>query len=302
MKKMLFLLILLVCVELSWAQEPLTVNAGSDTNFCGSLELQNEFTPFHLNASVEGGTPPYEIEWTMLNPVFFDGQYWDEHHFLDSNSVLNPLVKTNMVLSNNVYHDAPVLKFALTATDSTGISVSDSVKVSSSYFTWSLSNLFKIIYQGDSAILFEPNIWGGIPPLKYHWEPSENMSDSTSITPTVLTLETVNYNVTITDAEGCSEVEFGSHNTIYVIPTGVDEPVVREGEDCIQVVERELLLKAGCEHSNEGFELNIFNISGAKVLRTDFERSIAISMLPSGAYVVRLSNSNHVYTKKIVLP
>lgn len=269
-----------------------TANAGLDTTICvtwntpGTLMLGG-------NPTASGGTAPYSYTWECnYNYVVGPNTYLlTASDFLSDTTIANP----DLILTKN----SPVT-FFLKVEDNLGQIYLDTVIVSFSIFGTNLSEYDYHILIGDSIEYnFDPNVWGGTPPLTYLWKPNHGLSDSTSynnfwVTPTIST----SYFVTVTDAVGCVVSGTPAFH-VYVGFVSLNE---LDSENLIiypNPTDRKILLK------NEGKnidQLQIFNQKGelVRIYNNINNLDIDISDLEIGSYTIILKYGENVITKKII--
>jgi len=176
----------------------LSVSLGSDTTFCShNLAVNSRDTAFiGSQLQILGGVPPYIYQWSCK--VHISNAIYQAKAFLNSDTVVNPYFKAYFLNQNWE-------KLTLTVTDSNEHTASDSIMVRFSSWGMSFEPCSIFTYQNDSCRLSALcGISGGIPPYKYSWSPSEDLSDSTVEEPWCYATQNRTYGVTIVDSCGCS--------------------------------------------------------------------------------------------------
>ncbi len=211
--------------------------------------------------------PPYSFEWNTL-----------------SNNL-------------NILQNIPSGTYELTVTDNLGNTLEEVFELNQPS---ELSNDINAIAEtslGNNGII-EITTMGGIAPYFYDWE------DFPNINANVLTnLTTGTYNVTITDANNCSQtesifVDFETNtNSINYIQNLSITPNPTSGLIFIDLE----------TNQSEEIQLNIFSALGKNVYKSDqvkqqhFQDRINVSNLASGVYFIQIQVGIHSIEKKVIL-
>jgi len=132
-----------------------------------------------IDIEITGGYPPYTVQWSHLDQY----SYWSTH--------TNPTSYNSLIPRN----------YTIIVSDQTGCIVSETITITepttlSSYLEGMVSN--SCWGTNDGAI--QINTEGGTPPYSYSWSNGANTEDITNITQGL-------YEVSITDANGCSYIQ-----------------------------------------------------------------------------------------------
>jgi hypothetical protein len=269
-----------------FAQQPLTVDAGSDKIIC-STQWGVDTTVIGGQPSAMGGIPPYTYSWHFKYPIPFSNTgitiYGSE--LLNDTTLSNPKI-VSPTWGNEL--DLPYM--VLTVSDSVGTIVSDSIHLIFSVFGYRLENYSTYLHQGDS-VLFSgiPDVAAGIEPLTYLWQPSHGLSDSTQASNFWMKPDyTISYYVIATDSVGCSDS--GDPNLVHitVFPVGIEDgqPNINlkiypnPATDFLQVE-----INNTAVSDNQHFTL--FDMLGKKVYSTQItsnRQQIDVSQLTRGNY------------------
>lgn len=200
MIKQFFLLkILLVLATSSTlkAQTPLTVDAGTDTNYC--IALNRDTILLGSNPTAHGGIKPYHYEWTVYSittgkEISILSEIGEDHES-------NPAIATLEFLHPAI-NDVFITK--VTVSDSAHSVISDSAFIGISCIKFKHLVLCGRIVHNDSVQLDLCNIDQGIAPFSYHWTPEKDISNPNIRNPMVKPDTTTAYFVMVTDSIGCS--------------------------------------------------------------------------------------------------
>ena len=158
----------------------LTADAGPDRSICAG---QNNCITIGGTPSVLGGTAPYAVRWSPAT------------NFCNATNIPNPQV--NPVNTTN---------YTILVTDAKGCISRDTVSIYANPAVTAVVRPDTSVCAGATAILGgSPTTGsGGTPPYFYSWSPTIGISSSTTSNPTLSTLVTTTYCVTVTDTVGCS--------------------------------------------------------------------------------------------------
>ncbi len=155
------------------AQEPLKINAGNDLNICyGSFA--------ELNATVEGGVPPYTYRWTPNEEISASE--------LATISVEPTLSRT----------------YKVQVTDIKGNSASDNVKVTVVQRPY-INTIKELSIVLGEKINLDVDVQGNSGALTYTWRPTQGLDNPTTKSPTAHPSKTTTYTVIVKDSKGCAE-------------------------------------------------------------------------------------------------
>lgn len=185
------------------------VDAGNDTVFCFIFDpLEN----YSLNASVEGGTPPYTYAWScdVYDQILTYTFHYTASDYLNDTTLANP----HLISGGN-----RTIVFHVTVTDSLGHSCTDSISILFDGWAFIPEAVERHIMSGDTTSL--DGIFGGlIEPVTYLWSPTTGLEDPTDINTLAFPDTTTVYTLLTTDSAGCQEY---STATVYVYPVGVGD-------------------------------------------------------------------------------
>ena len=140
-------------------------------------------TSLRLAVSVAGGKPPYTYAWSPATG-------------LDSAAILSPLATP---MSDT--------RYTLTVSDANGCRYTGVVAIHVRPQPASFPGLNHTICEGDTVRLAALPATGGIPPYTYAWSPTAGLSAANVLTPMAFPKTTTNYYLTVTNSEGCSDVD-----------------------------------------------------------------------------------------------
>ncbi|NTW32078.1 MAG: gliding motility-associated C-terminal domain-containing protein, partial [Bacteroidetes bacterium] len=131
-----------------------------------------------------GGTPPYTYNWspsaTLTLPT-------------DANPQACPLATTT---------------YFVTVTDSKGCTSVDNITITVNALPIANAGQKDTICEGNCLLIGgNPTASGGTAPYTYSWSPLATLNDSTLPNPQACPLITTDYFVTVTDSEGCTDVD-----------------------------------------------------------------------------------------------
>lgn len=185
----------------------LSINAGSDKILCMCADTLY----IGGNPTAKGENIPFKYKWELL-PYKYKGHQLLASSFRSDTCSANPFFKCNAFLNDTVY-------FILTVTDSKLNTKQDTVKVIISSIAFVYEGAYMpTINQGDSVKLNTGNVFNGIAPFSYHWEPSIGLSAPNIERPYAKPDSTTSYTCHVIDALGCRSRD---RNVILVIPTKV---------------------------------------------------------------------------------
>ncbi|MDI6793099.1 MAG: right-handed parallel beta-helix repeat-containing protein [bacterium] len=156
-----------------------TANAGSDQTICSGGSVVIGGSP-----TASGGTPPYTYSWSPATG-------------LSSSTAANPTASPGATIT-----------YTATVTDANGCQATDSVVVTVNPNPTASAGLDQTIAFGNSVVIGgSPTASGGTPPYTYSWSPTIGLNDPTLANPTASPSDTTIYTVTVTDANGCQDVD-----------------------------------------------------------------------------------------------
>jgi hypothetical protein len=257
-----------------------SASAGEDQHVCvsatGPIAQLIGGTP-----TAQGGTPPFTYTWSTEPLALYPGSSIILHasDLLNDTTASNPVVTGGMELGEITFH--------VQITDATGCTSMDSCKVGFSLFYHHLMYYGWGILQGDSIFLDNgTNVWGGVGPLTYLWQPSHGLSDTTLFTGFWAKPDSsIAYYVTVTDSMGCSSMGSPLY-FINVHPVGVlDASMQRSIElvydrthDVIRLVRPEGIVVTS---------VHLYNANGNVVLQKDGNVDVIdIRGIARGMYVL----------------
>lgn len=197
----------------------LVVDAGNEIHSC---QVGNNVL-LGGNPTASGGVPPYKYSW-YFDDIPTGSQsipYVISSMYIDDTTSANPSIYIGSFLPNEYF-------IYLKVEDNAGEVGYDTLKLSYSFFQTHLGYETIYLTKGDSVFLqSEPNIDCGFgSSCEYLWQPNYGLSDSTIKTGFWAKPEhNINYTLTVTDIEGCSEVAGGPMYKIIVNTLGVPEIV-----------------------------------------------------------------------------
>jgi gliding motility-associated-like protein len=180
-------------------QSTLRADAGPDKSICAG---QSSGVLIGGQPSVQGGTLPYNIQWSPLAGL---------NSFTIQNPTANPTTTTEYIL---------LVRDALGC-----ISIDSMVLTANPQVTVAVSYSDSIICAGSCIALGgNPTASGGTPGFTYLWSPGAGLNSITTANPVACPPFTTTYSVTVTDNVGCSS---STTQTITVNPN----PVADAGPD-----------------------------------------------------------------------
>lgn len=161
------------------------------------------------------------------------------------------------------------------------------------------------IEEGDDVDLGDRLIVQGNDPFTYHWIDRDEEWSSTDENPNVSPTETTNYYLTVTDDNGCETTklvtvvvrdpkqgEYGAIAGVYInLSPNPTEGMIQLNADFGREVD---------------VEMNVVNMLGTSVVNKQFngvsglEDSIDLSLLPSGAYIIRFNFDGEIVYRKVI--
>ena len=256
-------------------------DAGPDTVVCSDL---NGTIPLKIGGypTASGGTPPYTYIWETNKVVTIGGTTYTifASTFLNDTTISNPTI---------MWGNFDSLIFHVTIHDANGIKCTDSVLVRFSFFYSTLEDKRRTILQGDSVQLYS-NVFGGIPPLSYQWEPVYKLSDPSIPSPWAKPDTSTSYLNFVTDFAGCRVTDMDAFE-VSVIPVSVinQEHVNNLISINPNPVIDQSTIQLNCDLQN--IEFQIFNTNGkiVKSIKPDRKRFIlSKGEFNTGIYFYRL--------------
>ncbi|HLG04469.1 MAG TPA: T9SS type A sorting domain-containing protein [Bacteroidia bacterium] len=296
MKITLLLLLSMMSAQIGISQ--CGADAGADIFSCASDTDAYSF-PIGGNPTAQSGAAPFIYEWSIDPIVWIPNTIFVFYasDILDDTTAANPNVIDRGV--------ATVIPFFLKVTDNNGCISYDTCIVSFSNFMHTLQGCFYWqINHGDSVFLNHgQNVFGGIGPLTYLWQPSHGLSDTTLPDGFWSKPDTsISYFVTVTDSVGCKEVGAPLY-CIDVAPTGIAGNA--EHESIIvypNPANDQITLSIDPAISKSIERIEFFTIDGRLVflMHYRFMDSIDVSGLPAGLYLGRIVNPTASYNFKFI--
>jgi PKD repeat protein len=172
----------------------LIVSAGADRTECAGAVVTLGGTP-----TVVGGTMPYTYAWSPTTG-------------LNSSVIANPTI----ALTQNQ-------TFIVTVTDAKGCTKQDTVIVNVHPDLKADAGKDKLIcVNSRDTIGGKPTAQGGVPPYQYQWFPATGLSSATIANPIVISPQTRNYILQVTDGFGCVK-----RDTVQISALLTDKPILR---------------------------------------------------------------------------
>ncbi len=156
------------------AQTALSAHAGSDIQVCFGAYSE-------LNASAEGGTPPYKFQWTVNEDIVSPEE---------ASSVVTPSFSRS---------------YSVVVTDATGKTATDYLKVDVIERPI-LNPMGTLMAEVGQSITLEPNIVGNSEGYTYSWRPSTGLDNPTSKNPTAKA-NNITYTLLVKGKKGCTATE-----------------------------------------------------------------------------------------------
>jgi ELWxxDGT repeat protein len=214
-----------------------------------------------LSVSVQGGVPPYSYAWV---PDTLEGS-----------------AATGL----------PPGEYAVTVTDDAGSSIELSIEIGPDPLELTLNQIGpETEGQANGAILLTLN--GGTPPYSFDWDP-EIPPGQDPLRPMGLTAG--EYNLTITDANGCTI----SGSYIVDLITATQEPKV-EWLSSIHPNPTDGLLFLTLKTNTEPEQITLHNANGQLVMSRPFANRIDMSHLSSGVYWVKIQGDAGVQVQQVI--
>jgi len=165
-----YFLLLLFCLGFSISNYgQLSVDAGKDTTFCSGVEKKY----LGKDATIKNGVEPYSIGWECKVPKG-SNSYYTASDFLNDTTVILPYFRGTA--SPNQW-----ITFIIHITDSENNTAKDSIRVRFSQFVYLTGYPGIEIHKGDSILIRDSSIGGGIEPLKFRWHPETGLSNPESL-------------------------------------------------------------------------------------------------------------------------
>jgi hypothetical protein len=156
------------------AQTALSAHAGSDFHVCFGAYSE-------LNASAEGGTPPYKFQWTTNEDIVSPDE---------ASTVVTPSFSRS---------------YSVVVTDANGKTATDFVKAEV-IDRPILNQMGTLTAEVGQSITLEPNIVGNAADYTYSWRPTTGLDNPTSKNP-VAKATNITYTVLVKGKKGCTSTE-----------------------------------------------------------------------------------------------
>lgn len=287
MKNIIVLTLLLVGIK-STAQ--LNINVGNDTIVCA-----NSFSNTIFSTTITGGSLPFTYSWTTNTSIQIGSLTYD----LKASDYLNDTTISSPTLINIASYP---IEFILNVIDNNGLTDSDTLIVSFSYFTTHLGSWSHNLLNGDSLYINNgPNVSGGIPPTTFLWQPNHGLTDSTSeVLSWIKPTESTNYKVTVTDSIGCTQTG-GSFIFVYVGFANIND-VLKNNEITIFPNPSDGTLNLNTANFNNLTKISLHNSSGVLVKNHNLnETQLDLSSYPKGIYILKFETTTDTFYKRIIL-
>ena len=156
------------------AQTTLSAHAGSDIQVCFGAYSE-------LNASAEGGTPPYKFQWANNEDIVSPDE---------ASTVVTPSFSRS---------------YSVIVIDATGKMATDYLKVEVIERPI-LNPMGTLMAEAGQSITLEPNIVGNTTGYSYSWRPATGLDNPTSKNP-VAKATNITYTVLVKGKKGCTSTE-----------------------------------------------------------------------------------------------
>lgn len=284
--KMSFLVFACLLIpNISFSQ--LIVNAGKDTTFC--VELWPDSMILGSGMHIENGVPPYTFVWEC-NLKLTDSLVFTASDFLSDTTIQSPLIKDYITWSE-------WLKFTVFVTDKNNVKGQDEINVRFSLFVYSVGYFGVELDNGDSILLGNAFITGGIEPLSYQYQPLSGITNPSELVTWFKPDTSTFYYQIATDSCGCISAHSEAYD-IKVKPTGVKSAKYNEHKLNIRQNGDEIL------YNNPRFlssRIKIYSLNGELVYSTITDNNhINLSKIPiiNGIYVINITVGEITESKK----
>lgn len=273
MKKIIFILLIVIVYFNSASSQPLIINAGADKYICMNSTGFQPGSGIGGNPTIISGVPPFKIKWEISQTI--GSTVFTASDFLNDTTVTNPLF---------INVGFPPMIFYLTIEDSLNQIATDTIVLNLSSYDLIPEPNIQYITAGDTTTIIQ-NLWGGVPPLSYSWSPNYNISDTSSSMPSVWPTQSTTYQVVITDAVGCINTESLNYATVNVWPVSTEQTLTKYLKIYPNPTQDYLMIQLD---NGEIQDLKIMDILGKVVLQQSniSNNQIDISHLTSGAYLL----------------
>jgi gliding motility-associated-like protein len=171
-------------------------DAGADVATCAGTSIGIGGSP-----TATGGTAPYSYSWSPAGG-------------LSSTTASNPSASPAITTT-----------YTVTVTDANGCTDQDQVTVTIYPAVIANAGADETICNGGSSTIGgNPSAIAGTPPYTYTWSPNAYLDNNTIANPTSTPPSTMNYTLTVTDANGCTDSD-------DMVLTVAANPVVDAGQD-----------------------------------------------------------------------
>lgn len=187
------------------------LDAGPDTTFCKGLFNTDTLT-LGTSVKIQGAQGPVIYAWEceyILSPTLA----FTASDFLDDTTKLTPYFIDYLTWPDWI-------SFVLNVEDSIGNQATDSLKVRFSSFGYANGTIQLSINHGDSVLLSDALIGGGIKPLSFKWIPEKWLTDPDTLITWCKPDSSISYSQIATDSIGCISERHHAY-IITVEPVGI---------------------------------------------------------------------------------
>jgi len=172
-----------------------------------------------------------------------------------------------------------------------------------------------LVYPGSDTLICpnhsvvlggQPTAAGGTEQYLYSWSPAENLDDPTSPNPVATLSESTKFFLTVTDANGCSVIDFVHVNVDFCL--GIEDQLSQNDILIYPNPTTGEITLSGLLSEGQNIQISLLNSLGAEVLSPQLQEgsdSIHLDLLshglPKGLYFFRITTNNGVKIRKIQL-